>query len=136
MNATRILLAMCVAIALSASFRPVQAQQRLDVPVLIGKDGPNLDACGSFGGIKGLKPRGDNFLSVRSGPGTSYKELYRLTSSETFAMCDFRNGWYGIVLNSGRDDCGTNSLLPTKRAYKGPCRSGWVHERFVNLLAG
>jgi hypothetical protein len=33
-------------------------------------------------------------------------------------------------------DCGTGAPVANRRAYEGPCRSGWVDENFLELVGG
>ncbi len=110
------------------------AQQR-PVPVMYGHD-PGLDACGGLGLVKGLKSRGDNFLSVRAGPNSGQRELDRLRNGRRVWMCDERGDWIGIVYGTGEQECKVGSPIARKMPYPGPCRSGWVHKNFVELLAG
>lgn len=108
-------------------------------PVRIGLDGPDFDACGSYGQITGLKPDGDNYLSVRAAPTTQARELDRLGTGTGISLCDSANGWIGIVYEgsgAGGGACGVGSPVPSERDYNGPCRSGWVSERFVEVIAG
>ncbi|WP_108790682.1 hypothetical protein [Erythrobacter sp. Alg231-14] len=108
-------------------------------PVRIGHDGPDFDACGSYGTITGLNPDGDNFLSVRSAPSIDAEELDRLTTGTGVSMCDSANGWIGIVYEgsgTAGTDCGVGSPVSNERDYDGACRSGWISERFVELVAG
>jgi hypothetical protein len=54
----------------------------IDVPIYAGGK-PDADACQSTGDIIGLSPRGDGFLSVRSGPGDrSFREIDRLRNGQ------------------------------------------------------
>lgn len=106
-------------------------------PVRYGIDGENLDACGSAGDVTGLKADGDNFLSVRAAPSTDAKELDRLPAGTTVAMCDSVDGWVGIVYDLTKSmDCGTGSPIEGEQNYGGPCKSGWVSEKFITLMAG
>ncbi len=108
-------------------------------PVRVGFDGPEFDACGSYGEITGLNPDGDNFLSVRAAPSSDAEELDRLTTGTGVSLCEEADGWIGIVYEaSGASgtSCGTGSPVSEVRAYDGPCRSGWVSQRFVELIAG
>ncbi|MGL4240663.1 MAG: hypothetical protein ACRCTI_06080, partial [Beijerinckiaceae bacterium] len=63
--------------------------------------------------------------------------------NNTYVMvCDTAGEWYGIVYRSRASDpnsidgCGVSSPVPRKRAYAGPCRSGWVNRRWVQQIAG
>ena len=106
-------------------------------PVEVGGDA-ELDACTSSGRIVGLDPKGDNFLVVRDGPGSKHRERDRLGSGALVAICDERGPWLGIVYPApGTDvECGVSSPREARSPYRGPCRSGWVHGRFVEVVAG
>ena len=105
------------------------------VPVLVGQD-PESDACAGSGIVVGLDPTGDNFLSVRVGPGSKFREIDRLNTSDSVYVCDERLGWYGIVYPVSRA-CNVSSVSFDKpQPYSGPCRSGWVYKKFIKLTAG
>ena len=106
-------------------------------PVLVGGES-DLDACASLGQVIGLDPAGDNFLAVRSGPGSRNAELDRLGPKRFVTVCDQRGDWLGVVYApQGSDtDCGTGSPQAERRPYRGPCRSGWVHRGHVEIVAG
>ena len=126
-----------MAATLLACLPPASAGAQGSVPVEVGGD-PEFDACGGFGRIVGLDPGGDNFLAVREGPGATRLERDRLGPDALVAICDERGAWLGIVYPaSGTDtDCGVSSPQETRAPYRGPCRSGWVHRRFVAPVAG
>lgn len=110
-----------------------------DRPVTIGQDGWDMDACGASGVVHNLKPGGDNFLSVRSGPSSKSTEIDRLVSNQLVYLCETRGRWIGIVyppLNNPDIDCGTGSAIPNPETYRGPCRSGWAFDKFILLMAG
>ncbi|KQT86861.1 hypothetical protein [Aurantimonas sp. Leaf443] len=106
-------------------------------PVEIGGDA-EFDACGSIGQIVGLDPKGDNFLSVREGPGSGHLERDRLGAGALVMICDERSPWLGIVYPAlgTQTDCGVSSPHLERTPYRGPCHSGWVHGRFVDVVAG
>lgn len=109
------------------------------VAVRIGTDGPDLDACGGFGQVTGLNPEGDNFLAVRSAPTTQAEEIDSLAQGAGVFMCDYAQGWVGVVYtlsDSDETDCGAGSPVANVQDYSGPCRSGWVSEQYVELIAG
>jgi hypothetical protein len=122
---------------LAVSGAPAQPAARLDVPVMAGGE-EELDACGSSGRIVGLNPRGDGFLSVRSGPGGKpYREIDRLYNGSEVILCDERGPWLGVVYGeSSAGDCGLGTPWPVRKPYAGPCRFGWVHSRYVQMVAG
>ena len=103
------------------------------VAVQYGGD-PNGDACDSFGVVAGLDPRGDNFLSVQSGPGGKpYRQLDRVHTDQRLWVCRERGAWLGVVYAKGGDGtgCGVTSPRARSSVYRGPCRSGWVHRKYV-----
>lgn len=115
-----------------------QAASDRGVPVHVGGD-RLLDACGTQGRVTGLDPAGDNFLSLRSGPGGKpFRELARLHGGQIVTICEERGMWLGIVYAPGGAgaDCGVSVPIERARAYRRPCRSGWVHKRYVEVVAG
>jgi hypothetical protein len=104
----------------------------------VAQPAPRLDACGASGRITGLNPRGDGFLSVRSGPGGKpYREIDRLHNGNAVIVCDEQGPWLAVVYGrSPDDDCGVGTPWPVRKPYAGPCRSGWVHSRYVRMVAG
>lgn len=107
--------------------------------VMVGRDGPDFDACGGYGEVTGLNPNGDNYLSVRSLPRVDSDELDRLGPDTGVIMCESVRGFEGIVYpGEGQDisDCATSSPGDGPRPYSGPCRSGWVSQTYITLIAG
>jgi hypothetical protein len=126
----------CAMVALMLAAGSVSAQDavRPTPPLMLGGDA-EYDACPSPGVVEGLNPRGDGFLSVRAGPSTDRREIDRLGNGVAVFICVIEGDWFGIVYpQSAR--CGVGSPWPRRRAYQGPCRSGWVHRRFVRQTAG
>lgn len=108
--------------------------QRTTVPVMIGGD-PDLDACGATGMIRGISRHGDGFLAVRSGPGAKYKmidKFYR--NGVKVTMCDGKGKWVGIVYGK---DCGeAYDNIAKRKPYEGSCKSGWIFNKYIKLIAG
>jgi hypothetical protein len=100
-------------------------------PVLVGGD--DLDACPSLGQVVNLNPGGDNFLAVRSGPGTNFAQIGTLHSGNTAFVCDQFEGWFGVVFG---ENCGVSSPIVPRAPYAGPCGSGWVSTRYLEIIAG
>jgi hypothetical protein len=138
--------AVLAALALGAAAVP-------DRPIRIGSAGADLDACPSVGQVSGTNPRGDHFLNVRSAPSTSARVLHRLKPDATVIICETSadGKWFGVIyadmailgvseedaLDAGPGaDCGISSPVAKPRAYRGPCKSGWVSARFVTIIAG
>jgi hypothetical protein len=119
---------------------PAQARdpaRRIDVPVMVGGTG-ELGGCASLGQIVGLDPNGDGFLSVRSGPGGKpYREIDRLYNGNRVFVCDKNGPWLAVVYGDSPDGtCGASIPWPVRQPYTGPCRSGWIHSRYVEIVAG
>jgi len=95
-----------------------------------------LDACGSVGEVYRLNPDGDNFLAVRAGPGSAHPMKDKLHSKTQVYMCDQNGAWVGIVYGPDNVDCGVSSPIAERQSYAGACASGWVHGRYIKLIAG
>jgi|SRR5690242_2659941 len=107
---------------------------RPQVPVPIQSD-PDTDVC-SNGVVIGLDPHGDGFLAVKAGPGLKYPRIDKLHNGEQVYLCAEAGDWYGIVYTKTRQDCNVMTSWPRSLPYTGPCRSGWVYRRYVELWAG
>ena len=105
------------------------------VPVIIGGD-TSLDACSSNGVVVGLDPNGDGFLAVKSGPGLSYPRMDKLYNGEQIHICGETDSWFAVVYTRARRDCNVSTPWPIRLPYTGPCRSGWVFKRYVQVTAG
>ena len=109
------------------------------VPVMVGGEA-DYDACGSVMQVTGLNRRGQNYLSLRSGPATTARELARLRAGQFVWDCDASpdKQWTGVVYSlPGKDqDCGVGTPIARRQPYRGPCASGWVSSRFLELVAG
>lgn len=131
-------LTLAMALVLGAPGLPRAAETlRPEVPVQTGGD-VELDACAASGSVVGLDPKGDNFLSVRGGPGGSrHAEIDRIHTGLRVAICDEDGVWLGIVYSADPEqDCGVATFRPKRGPYTGPCRSGWVHGRYIGNRAG
>jgi hypothetical protein len=118
----------CVVFQLSqAGTRPV--------PVMIGGE-PDLDACGAVGVVSGLDSKPASTLSVRSGPGSQFEAIDRLSSGTRIWLCEHQGRWVGIVYGPDGQDCGIATSSQRRRPYTGPCTAGWVFDKYVTLVAG
>lgn len=110
--------------------------------VLIGFDGPRFNACAGTGRVKNLGADSGRTLPVLSAPAGNADEVDTLASGRRVSMCQKVGDWVGVVYPPGASgdepsiDCGTGSPVSTRRAYEGPCRSGWVNENFLELVGG
>lgn len=126
------LIALALALCASAG---VAAPPRA-VAVMVGGD-EVLDACGSQGRVHGLKSGGDGFLAVRAGPGAAYAMTDKLGEDREVMMCGRRGEWIAVVYGDARlGRCGVSAPIAGRQAYRGPCKSGWVHGQWIELMAG
>jgi len=118
-------------------------------PVTIGEDGPRLDACGAIGVVRG--PGENGTLDLRAAPFGAAKRVAILAEGDRVRVCtrSIDQRWLGVVVEpAARDaaadnttgpkalDCGVSRPVDGKRAYDGPCQSGWVASAFVRLVGG
>ena len=118
----------------AAAVTPISPPRAVPV-VLYPSD--DMDACASV--VRPKLPRGgaDGFLSLRAGPGTAWPETMRLRASDRMYACTSANGWQSVVVRpAGGGDCGVSTNVRVRRRYTGPCRSGWVAERYLETIAG
>ncbi len=103
------------------------------MPVMYGGN-VDEDACAAWGEIRGIDKQGDGFVAIRNGAGSKYSMKDKIRKNGTnVIMCDSHGKWIGIVYG---EDCGTSSPIAKKQPYKGSCKSGWVYEKYVVLIAG
>ena len=121
----------CVAAASLASSAAAQPP-RVPVP-LIAAEGYGPCSTASVIGLE----RAGAFLAVRSGPSVRYRELAQLGNGADVFACVRQGNWFGIVFvpESGRMDCGVLEPRRANAYYSGPCRSGWVNERYLGGYA-
>ncbi|QUT06336.1 hypothetical protein KFK14_02310 [Sphingobium phenoxybenzoativorans] len=127
-------------------------------PVTIGEDGPRLDACGATGVVRG--PGADGALDLRAAPFAGAQRIATLAEGRRVHVCtrSIDQRWLGVVVqpaapepaaekaaDNGMEgaaeapkaaDCGVSRPVEAKRAYDGPCESGWVSSAFVRLVGG
>ena len=111
----------------------------IPLPIRVGGDGPEMDACGTYAEVANLDQAGETYASVRDAPSTETKERDRLDAGQGVEVCATENGWSGVVYTKEGDedqDCGTGSPVPDERNYTGPCRQGWVDSRYLEMIAG
>jgi len=111
------------------------ASTHLAVPIMIGGN-TEIDACSSYAEVAGLNPKGDGFLAVRSGPGSNYPLLEKLHNGDRVFVCVTKGDWMGVVYPAQGQDCNVSEVWPKKKAYSGPCKSGWVFSKWIQMLAG
>ncbi|MCB2088831.1 MAG: hypothetical protein KDD98_08405 [Sphingomonadaceae bacterium] len=110
---------------------------------MVGANG-DLDVCASLAVVAPLKTGGDGFLSVRARPSSESAELARLKPHHPLAICELSEDerWFGVVYSPNTPDrltgdCGVLSPIEGPAfPYDGPCESGWVARRYVEMTAG
>lgn len=113
-----------------ALFSPSLAQQ-LDVPVIeYASDG--LDTC-SLGQVRGLKADGDGFLSVRTGPASSYRKIDEVYNGDRVWLFDQKGPWLGVVYGVNSVSC---SPVSRNRPVPHKGKKGWIHKNWVQVIAG
>ena len=98
--------------------------QQAAVPVMVRTDG-DMDTCG-VGTISEV-------TAVRAGPGIGHRQIDGLTTGARVWMFDEKDDWVGVAYGSENIEC---SPIKQDKAYDGPGKSGWVHRKFVRLIAG
>ena len=101
----------------------------VQVPVSVGGEA-ELDAC-----AVGVVRSGDG-LPVHAGPAGTFGRIDQLEAGSRVWLCERVGEWIGAIYGEGTEDCGLASPLPARQPYQGPCGSGWIEERGVELMAG
>ena len=99
------------------------------------------DACAANSIVVGLNPDGDNFLAVKAKPSLKSKRIDKLGPNAEVYPCDSTDDgqWIGIVYDGDGKwtaRCGVTSPVARRRSYDGPCQSGWVSAKYLELVAG
>jgi hypothetical protein len=107
---------------------PAGPAGRLDVAIHEqGGDG-QMASCASSR-VSGLKQGG--YLTVRSGPGTTYRKLDELRNGETVYVFEMQGPWAGIVYRTQGVSCAATQTRPVPHD-----NTGWVHTDWLSDLAG
>ncbi|HEV7660949.1 MAG TPA: hypothetical protein VGO55_14010 [Allosphingosinicella sp.] len=123
--------ALLAAATAPAAAAPAAAQRQR--PVMIGT--PRGDVgCWVMGDLTGLDPPRRNYVPVRAAPNLRARELDRVGALERIYFCEYTSDerWVGIVYphrETPDEDCGLDVPAHPRRAYAGPCLSGWVPAR-------
>jgi hypothetical protein len=108
-------------------------------PVRIGEMGQSFAACTAAGTTRRLAA-GER-LPVRSAPFDEASQTGAIAAGARFFICtrSLDQKWLGVVYAEDGTlaaRCGVSDPVETKRAYAGPCRSGWVTSALVKTIAG
>ncbi|ADV46210.1 hypothetical protein [Nitratifractor salsuginis] len=74
--------------------------------------------------VTGLNPYGDNYLAVRSGPGSRYYMQDTLHNGDRVLVCGYAGAWRRIFYGQG---CSLNGAGEPS----GYCRNGWAYGRYL-----
>jgi hypothetical protein len=111
---------------------PISAQaQQLDVDI-IERASDDLDTC-AYGQVSGLKADGDGFLAVRKGPGSKHAKIDELKNGDKVWLFDTKGKWIGVVYGVQELSC---SPIDADRPVQTRGKKGWVHQNWVEVLAG
>lgn len=112
------------------------------VPVQVVSPDEDIDAC-SVGAVRDAGVVRQGRVAVRAGPGVQFDAIDSLKPGAPFFSCDGAGGWVGIVYRREGDppdttgSCGAlTSPVAEKRAYRGPCRSGWIADSAQQITGG
>jgi len=108
-------------------------------PVRIGELGPDFAACETHATTRNRSAAAGHTLAVHAAPYEAAKAVDQLPAGATFFICSrsLDQQWFGIVYDEGgtlSDRCGVSDPVRSRRAYEGPCRSGWVSSTFVKFV--
>ena len=93
------------------------------------------DACGGVGlVVSSIVDR----VTIFSSPALGSSEIGEVEIGSRVLLCDESEDWYGVVVLEKGLECISYQEEETSRTtvYLGPCVSGWIEKRFVELFAG
>jgi hypothetical protein len=111
------------------------------LPVRIGELGANFNACNAAGMVRTQEGAAGDPLQVRAAPFEAAAEIGTIAADTRFFICTRSHDqrWLGVVYDEAgtlAPACGVSRPVTARRAYDGPCRSGWVSAAFVKQIAG
>jgi hypothetical protein len=121
----------------------IQRQPKIDIPVGIEIWNEDEQGCDAQI-VRGISRHGDGFIAVRSGPGVHYKMIDKLKRNGFIVTaCDRKGKWMGIIYGGKNCRKDYEKYMEDKRTanrysrapYTGPCKSGWVFDRYLKLYA-
>jgi len=110
--------------------------------VRIGTRGAGQTACQAVAVVANLPGTGgvNDFLAVREAPTTRGTQIDKLGAGHPVVVCDQNDSgsWIGVVYqNDGlppRGRCGVVDPVASARNYSGPCQSGWVYSKYLEVV--
>jgi uncharacterized protein YraI len=70
--------------------------------------------------VSGLDPRGDNFLSLRTGPGSRYQEIARMRENTQLTILGRSGAWLNVALSDGRSGWAYSKYVASAPVYPDP----------------
>lgn len=123
---------LAASVVLAASvFVPASLAQDLDVPI-VERAQEDLDTC-ALGQVVRLKADGDGFLAVRTGPATKFRKIDELHNGDQVWIFDQRGEWFGVAYDVKELSC---SPIERDRPLPDHGKSGWIHSKWVDVIAG
>lgn len=106
-------------------------------PVTVGESGARFDACQAIGTVR--RVAAGETLAVRAAPFANAPRTGALGNGDAVFVCtrSLDQRWLGVVFDEAREitgACGVSEPIPARRAYEGPCASGWIPSAFVRLM--
>lgn len=111
----------------------------IPMPIKVGGEGADMDACATHARVAGLEAGGETYLSVRDAPSDMVKERDRLEDARDVAICATDGEWSGVVYpeeGQAIGSCEVSSPIAEERNYVGPCLQGWVRSQYLEEIAG
>ena len=91
-------------------------------------------ACG-FAKVK-LTSGQSTFVRVRAGPGRKFPQIDKLRSGQIVYICNGGGGWSNIFYSDPDGPCGSPSESGLNVHKAQTCRSGWMEEKYVDVISG
>jgi hypothetical protein len=123
-----------IAFALASTLAGSASAQDPEVPIFEhGSDGQAASCFTSV--VAGLKPDGDGFVAVRSGPGTQYKKIDDIHNGDVVTVYDTKGQWFGVMYGKTTGRCNFVGV-GKKRRVTYPGKKGWVNRNWLKDFAG
>ena len=82
------------------------------------------------------KPTPGGYLSVRSGSGTKFREIDRLSGGMEVYICDERGDLFKVFYSGPDGPCGKTSSRGLDIRKTTGCKSGWVKRERIEVISG
>lgn len=70
--------------------------------------------------VTGLNPRGDNYLSLRAGPGSRYQEIARMGPNTPLTVLGRQGSWMNVAMRDGRSGWAYSKYIASVPAVTAP----------------